>query len=244
MKHSRGSGICDSSRWIRIPDLVRPLTNFYPAAYQAVFHGDVIACPTTGTVFDSFPPPTAIIMDFFSIVQLQQTRAISGTAIPVFAFASCGSAALLRLFGPESLGGLGDFGARTDAEALRTGKSSVDIGDQILKHTEGSIIRIPGLPAMYDYEFFPQELPRNVPITPFFSSMFMQCDGVFVNTCEAYDSVRDGPSASGIMRGSIAETTDAVIRSSQLTLPQAPAARSCRCRRYSRLVAVLVDPLV
>ncbi|KAJ7920684.1 hypothetical protein B0H13DRAFT_2268169 [Mycena leptocephala] len=162
---------------VRIPDLVRPLADFYPAAYQAVFEGEVIACPTTGTVFDSFPPPTAIIMDFFSIVQLQQTRAISGTAIPVFAFASCGSAALLRLFGPESLGGLGDFGARTDAEALRTGKSSVDIGDQIFKHTEGSIIRIPGLPAMHDYEFFPQE----------FSSMFMQCDGIFVNTCEAYD---------------------------------------------------------
>jgi hypothetical protein len=35
--------------------------------------------------------------------------------------------------------------------------------------------------------------------------------------------VRDGPSASGIMRGLIAETTDAV-RSSQLTLPQLAAA--------------------
>ena len=27
---------------------------------------------------------------------------------------------------------------------------------KILRHPEGKLIRIPGLPAMYDYEFFPQ----------------------------------------------------------------------------------------
>ena len=25
-------------------------------------------------------------------------------------------------------------------------------------HTEGKVVRIPGLPAMYDYEFFPQKV--------------------------------------------------------------------------------------
>jgi hypothetical protein len=29
---------------------------------------------------------------------------------------------------------------------------------KILYHTEGKPIRIPGLPVMYDYEFFPQKV--------------------------------------------------------------------------------------
>ena len=29
---------------------------------------------------------------------------------------------------------------------------------KIYYHTEGKLIQIPGLPAMYDYEFFPQKV--------------------------------------------------------------------------------------
>ena len=29
---------------------------------------------------------------------------------------------------------------------------------KILNHTEGKLIQIPGLPAMYDYEFLPQKV--------------------------------------------------------------------------------------
>ena len=30
--------------------------------------------------------------------------------------------------------------------------------EKIFNHTEGKLVKIPGLPAMYDYEFFPQDL--------------------------------------------------------------------------------------
>ena len=29
---------------------------------------------------------------------------------------------------------------------------------KIFNHTEGKLVELPGLPAMYDYEFFPQDL--------------------------------------------------------------------------------------
>ena len=29
---------------------------------------------------------------------------------------------------------------------------------KIFYHTEGKLVQIPGLPAMYDHEFFPQDL--------------------------------------------------------------------------------------
>ena len=38
---------------------------------------------------------------------------------------------MIRLFGPETLGGLGDLGAKIDAEVARTGKSADEIGDQV-----------------------------------------------------------------------------------------------------------------
>ena len=84
---------------------------------------------------------------------------------------------MLHLFGPESMGGVGDFGAKIDAEIARTGLSDLEIGfkvhifsilyfypDQLILypkiyyHAEGKLVQIPGLPSMYDYEFFPQKV--------------------------------------------------------------------------------------
>ncbi|KAJ7217244.1 hypothetical protein GGX14DRAFT_331962, partial [Mycena pura] len=76
----------------------------------------------------------------------------------IIAWVTGGASTIIRLFGPESLGGLGNFGERIDAEAKRTGKDSVEIGDAIFRHTDGSVINIPGLPPMHDYEFFPQKV--------------------------------------------------------------------------------------
>jgi hypothetical protein len=33
-----------------------------------------------------------------------------------------------------------------------------DLHPKIFHHVEGKLIRIPGLPVMYDYEFFPQKV--------------------------------------------------------------------------------------
>ena len=37
----------------------------------------------------------------------------------------------MRLFGPESIGGIGDIGARIDAETARTGLSENEIGRKV-----------------------------------------------------------------------------------------------------------------
>ena len=67
------------------------------------------------------------------------------------------------------MGGAGD---EIDAEIARTGMSAGEIAPKVylvscfyaeyvifhlkIFHKEGKLVRIPGLPAMYDYEFFPQ----------------------------------------------------------------------------------------
>lgn len=113
---------------------------------------------------------------FFSLSQLRATRAVSEHSVPIIAWIVAGAGAVIRLFGPESIGGIGDIGARIDAEVACSGLSADEIGNKvhisitslwtgrlmlypkILYHTEGKLIQIAGLPAMYDYEFHPQKV--------------------------------------------------------------------------------------
>ena len=48
--------------------------------------------------------------------------------MPIITCATGGAGAIIRLFGLESMGGIGDIGARIDAETARTGLSDKEIG--------------------------------------------------------------------------------------------------------------------
>jgi hypothetical protein len=48
--------------------------------------------------------------------------------VPIIISAAAGAGAIIREFGPEYLGGMGDLGAKIDAEATRSGLSADEIG--------------------------------------------------------------------------------------------------------------------
>lgn len=80
----------------------------------------------------------------------------------------------MALFGPEHLGGLGDLSAKLDAmskeERESGGMQKVIIllfrrkhllplanpGLKLFFRKDGKLLKIPGLPPMYDYELAPQ----------------------------------------------------------------------------------------
>ena len=51
--------------------------------------------------------------------------------MPIIACIASGAAAIIRPFGPESMGGVGNIGARIDAEIARTGLSDNEIGPKV-----------------------------------------------------------------------------------------------------------------
>ena len=51
--------------------------------------------------------------------------------MPIITMITAGAGATLRLFGPESMGGEGDIGARIDAEVARTGLSEDEVGPKV-----------------------------------------------------------------------------------------------------------------
>ncbi|KAJ7746615.1 UDP-Glycosyltransferase/glycogen phosphorylase [Mycena metata] len=176
----------------QIFQLIKPFAESYPAAYETLYQQKPIKCATTGRIFEAAPAPAAVVLDFFGVPQMQATRALSGASVSIMAWVTGGASAILRLFGPESLGGLGDFGARIDAEAQRSGENPGEIGDRVFKHTEGKVINVPGLPPMYDWEFFPQKLPFEAPVSPIVRggyTFLMECDGIIISTAEAYETI-------------------------------------------------------
>ena len=62
---------------------------------------------------------------------MHATRAISGHSVPIIACVTAGAGAIIRGFGPESMGGCGDIGAKIDAEATRTGLPVDEIGPKV-----------------------------------------------------------------------------------------------------------------
>jgi hypothetical protein len=68
--------------------------------------------------------------------------------------------ACLHVMGPEELGGYGDMDARLAEAAQAQGKSIMarEVADSIFLRTAGKVIQGPGMPAMYDYEYHPQEV--------------------------------------------------------------------------------------
>ncbi|KAJ7265620.1 hypothetical protein C8J57DRAFT_390312 [Mycena rebaudengoi] len=171
-------------------NLFAPLAEAYPAAYAKLARGEAITCATTGTTFKALPAPAALITDFFHIEQVKATRALTGDKVPIFSFASTCAVAIIRALGPEKMGGRGDLKGRAEAEAQRTGKDVVEVGEQIYNHTEGKIMQLPGLPAVYDYEFYPQKLPFEILMYPLVCAAYQtlrMADGLLLGTMSAYD---------------------------------------------------------
>ncbi|KAJ7161867.1 UDP-Glycosyltransferase/glycogen phosphorylase [Mycena crocata] len=171
--------------------IMATMNEHYPTAYETLSRGNPIKC-TTGAAFAAVPPPTAVVVDVFAIEQLRATRSISGTSVPILMFIAGSPAGVLRAFGSESMGGFGDFWKNVDAEALRTGKSSIELGEEMMKHTSGKVFKIPGMPPMYDYEAYPQKSLASLSSFAFAnlahnSSTITECDGIFIGTTPALE---------------------------------------------------------
>ncbi|PPQ89308.1 hypothetical protein CVT25_000375 [Psilocybe cyanescens] len=184
--------------------LLKPLVETYGPAYQTLLESKPISCAVTGKVFDAVPPPNVVVLDFFAYYQMLATRAITGNTVPILAWVTGHTSHGVRLFGPASHGGsFEDLSARIEAEAARTGKTPLEIGDKIYRHTEGKIVQIAGLPDMYDWEAFPQTRNhQNSPsVSPYREYTYnrthedsitlrglKECDAVFATTAYAFEA--------------------------------------------------------
>ncbi|GLB39043.1 putative UDP-glucoronosyl and UDP-glucosyl transferase [Lyophyllum shimeji] len=166
------------------------LVQAYPGAYETLAQGKSITCSTTGTSFDPAPAPVVVILDFFLLESLKATRALSGRSVPIISWITGSASSFIRFWGPESRGGMGDLPGKIDAEVARTNKSPVEVGEKLLKHANGSVVKLPGLPPMYDYEFHPQKLAFEIPMSMILIAaheFLADSDGIMIASADAYE---------------------------------------------------------
>ncbi|KAG5633982.1 hypothetical protein H0H81_004049, partial [Sphagnurus paluster] len=164
----------------------------YAVAYGTLTRAEPITCTETGTTFGGVPAPTALILDFFTLPQFKASRALTGHSVPIIAWVSCGGSSSIRLLGPESLGGLGDFGAKVDADAARVGRSRDDVAEELYQRTVESdaVVRVPGLPPMYHYEFQPQKFSAKLPVSFVVidsREFLLSSDAILIASSESYE---------------------------------------------------------
>jgi hypothetical protein len=85
---------------------------------------------------------------------------------------------VLHMIGPEEMGGLGDWGAKLEAAAKATGKTTVELAESFYEWMEGKVVKTPGVPDLYDYEYFPQEV-RHCRPRPRTIAMLIRTQNIF-----------------------------------------------------------------
>ncbi|EIN06277.1 UDP-Glycosyltransferase/glycogen phosphorylase [Punctularia strigosozonata HHB-11173 SS5] len=158
--------------------------------YKAVVETGSLTCSVTKAQFDGLTHPDAVILDFFGFGPLQLIRQASRKPVKVLAWQTGAISYMLRVFGPVTEEGIGHWEKVVATKAAETGKNFLEAADQLLTRSEGTIIDIPGLPKMYDWECFPQPLPL-FPVG-FISTQMYQllraCDGIIHTDAAAYEA--------------------------------------------------------
>ncbi|OJT14532.1 UDP-glycosyltransferase 76E2, partial [Trametes pubescens] len=117
-----------------------------------------ITCAKTGIVHGSIPvAPKQVILDLF-VPRTHSFIRKEAPGVKIYTWYTFTAYSGFYLFGPESLGGRGNLFPKVEEET-KTGKPFNVAATEIFCNIEGKVIRVPGLPPMYDYEYDPQVMP-------------------------------------------------------------------------------------
>ncbi|KAI5120745.1 hypothetical protein M0805_007819 [Coniferiporia weirii] len=155
-------------------------------AYKTLLaSGPVVARPDGDVIYDGVKPPQLVILDFFLYDTMNEIRALSEKAIPIYALQSASAAAALFLFGPERFGGNGDLLKKLEAITYKDEKAINEEAERIYRRINGELLTIPGLPPMYDHEHSAQRFVIDAPIAFLSATVYRflnECDGAVLNS--------------------------------------------------------------
>ncbi|KAG6809307.1 hypothetical protein H0H92_000751 [Tricholoma furcatifolium] len=160
----------------------------YAPVYACLIQGKPVTCATTGRVFEAAPVLNAVIMDFFCIAQLKTTRAMTPN-MSLVTWIPGGVGTVLRFWGPEAMGGIGDLTEKIQAEASRSGRSAFEVAEELYRPKNGDPVRVPGVPAVYDYEYRPQKLHYDIPLSmtvDYGRELIQESNAMLISSPEVY----------------------------------------------------------
>ncbi|KAI0328285.1 UDP-Glycosyltransferase/glycogen phosphorylase [Cubamyces sp. BRFM 1775] len=136
-----------------------PLDVAFSSAWHKLLNEEDVICTKTGERFPAVLQPNVLLMEGFSHHPIREVRASCGNRVKIYLWVPSMLTCFCRLSGPEILGGLGDTHRMALEEAQSTGKTYEEIATRIMFGGKGDIVRLPGMPPMFDYEAHPQSFP-------------------------------------------------------------------------------------
>ncbi|GJJ16122.1 hypothetical protein Clacol_010402 [Clathrus columnatus] len=181
---------------ILVPLLMHLMQNFAPF-YTALHKCEPITCQMTGKVYTVPVPPNVVIADFFTydtLALIHELNERDVKKIPMLTW-NCGTLApIMRLMGPEGLGGIGNVETIAVELSETTGITLDEAIALIFQPQAGEVIKVPGLPPMYDYEFFaksdvllPELLQVQLRLHKQGYIMFHDLEGTLSSSCTAFE---------------------------------------------------------
>ncbi|EJC97776.1 UDP-Glycosyltransferase/glycogen phosphorylase [Fomitiporia mediterranea MF3/22] len=132
-------------------------------------------------------PPQLVILDFFLYSTLKSIRVVH--SVPIYALQSGLASAMLFKFGPE--GAHTHLAEEIEAIPYTDEDAIAEEADRLNQRSTGRVIKVPGLPPMYDHERTTQfaTLPKGVGFIESVAHKFLQeCDGAIMNTNRIYEA--------------------------------------------------------
>ncbi|KAI0633610.1 UDP-Glycosyltransferase/glycogen phosphorylase [Trametes polyzona] len=150
-----------------------------------------VTCMKSQTTHPALPKPSAAIIDMFAVQPYKSIRAISGKTVKVYMWHPALTYEMFWFWGPEKIGGRGNFRLKAEEEARRSGRPYIEVLKEIAWGGKGEVVRIPAFAPMYDHEYFPQDFPifelALTDMFPYVYEEFESCDGVFLFSSESFE---------------------------------------------------------
>lgn len=165
----------------------------YQQMYVDMLHCRPVTCAWTGTIHPAWNvKPTLVITDICSHFATNVTYSITGSSVPILVWVATPASSLIRLFGDESRGGVGDLAMKIEdyVQACGGNRRGEDCSGEVYRRCSNKLVHIPGLPPHYDHEWHPQEprAPSRIPwcIQKGYSSLNL-ASGALSLSCESYE---------------------------------------------------------
>ncbi|KAH9940501.1 UDP-Glycosyltransferase/glycogen phosphorylase [Epithele typhae] len=161
--------------------------------WRAIDAGKEVTCASTGKTFPALPKPSVVIIDSIAIDAHKTIREVSGDSVKIYTNLVGMLAATLQTFSPKYIGGRGSIDSEIKEEVARTGKSYDEVGMEFCLKSTGRVVKVPGLPPMYDYEANPQQFTfpgYEAALLKMYTHVFDLIEstaGAFLITAESYE---------------------------------------------------------
>ncbi|THH15314.1 hypothetical protein EW146_g5139 [Bondarzewia mesenterica] len=132
-------------------------TTAFESVWKSIIAGQSVRCSQSGVLFHAQSPPTFVALDSFMYTWLLVIRQLSGKSIPVYAWIVSHAGALLQWSGQGKYGLEDVIRLALEAEDVEGGPKFV----KVKSDCTGALLRIPGLPDMYDWELQIQHVPED-----------------------------------------------------------------------------------